>query len=89
MTTDQTITIKLPRKHAQDWASRCGDEYDTEEVDQTERTITLRLTPAGLADMISDARYYAAEMDPANTGDIDYRPPARTLLGALERKGLL
>jgi hypothetical protein len=83
-----TTTLKLPRKHADDWASRLGDELDAEVLDATKRTITLKLTDAALCDLIGDAVYYSQEMGPDNTGDGDYRPAARRLLAALDRQGV-
>lgn len=84
-----TTTLRLPRKHASDWLSRYDGpedgEYDATAVAGTARTITLELGDNALRDLISDALYYAEEMGPDNTGDLDYRPPARTLLRALER----
>lgn len=89
--TDVT-TLRLPRKHATDWLSRYDGpdtgEYDAEQVSSTERTVTLSLGDNALRDLISDALYYAEEMDRENTGDIDYRPPARALLRALDRLGV-
>ena len=58
---NSTHTLRLPIKHAQDWASR----YDGDDNGAT-----------------------FGVMDPSNTGDIDYRPPARTLLRALDRLGV-
>lgn len=85
-------TIKLPRKHAQDWLARydgpdCG-EYDAREVSRTARTITLELGDNALRDLISDALYYAEEMDRDNTGDLDYRPAARACLRGIDRIGI-
>ena len=87
-----TTTLRLPRKHATDWLARydgpdTGD-YDAEQVSSTERTVTLRLGGNALRDLVSDAVYYSEEMDRENTGDIDYRPPARALLRALDRLGV-
>jgi hypothetical protein len=82
-------TIKLPGKHASDWVNRIGrDDLDVEVLAQSKRTITLRLTDEALCDLIGDAIYYAEEMGPDNTGDDDYRPAARRLLGALDRQGV-
>jgi hypothetical protein len=80
-------TVKLPAKHATDWLARY-DEDDAEGVAWSARTITLSLSDAALRDLISDATYYAEEMDRDNTGDIDYRPAARRCLAALRRQGI-
>lgn len=82
-----TTTIKLPAKHARDWLNRY-DGPDAAEVASTARTVTLELGDNALADLISDAHYYAEEMDPANTGDIDYRPAARACLRGIEGAGI-
>lgn len=92
MTGARVTTMTLPIHHARDWLARYegpgdGSAYDAEAVRSTARTITLQLGDAALADMISDALYYSEEMDRENTGDRDYRPPARTLLRTLERLG--
>lgn len=89
----ETTTLRLPRKHAADWLARYdgpddGSDYDAEQVAATTRTITLALGQHALRDLISDALYYAEEMDREATGDVDYRPPARTLLRALDRAGI-
>lgn len=86
-------TLKLPLKHAQDWASRYdgpedGSDYDLKIVEGTARTITLELGDHALRDLISDALYYAEEMDREATGDVDYRPRARTLVRAIDRAGI-
>ena len=81
-----TTTLRLPLRHAQDWLARCGEDLGAEEVAQTARTVTLTLPPAALADIVSDARYYAEEMGPDNTGDFDYRPAARRCLASIERQ---
>lgn len=81
-------SLRLPAGHAQDWLGRCDAADDATVVAHTERTLTLDLPDASLADLIADALYYAEEMGPVNTGDIDYRPKARTLLRALERLGV-
>lgn len=78
-------TIKLPAKHAMDWWGRY-DEEGAEVVAHSARTVTLRLDRAALMDLISDADYYAAEMSPDNTGDIDYRPAARRCLASLAKQ---
>lgn len=82
-----TTTVVLPGKHARDWLSRY-DGDDAEQVAHSARMVTLRLSPAALRDLISDALYYAEEMGPDNTGDVDYRPAARTCLSGLERAGI-
>jgi hypothetical protein len=81
-----TTTLRLPRKHAADWFDRVGEpeEWATL-VGETARTVTLELTPEGLADLTADAAYYAEAMGPADTGDVDYRPAARTCLAHLRR----
>lgn len=89
----KVMEIRLPLKHAQDWLSRYDgpeddSEYDAAIVATTTRTITLELGPRALADLISDAHYYAEEMDPSNTGDRDYRPAARACLRGIERAGI-
>lgn len=88
-----THTLKLPAKHATDWLSRYdgpedGSEYDAEEVASTARTVTLALGDNALRDLISDALYYAEEMDRDNTGDCDYRPAARACLRGIDRAGI-
>lgn len=87
----RVTTVTLPIHHARDWSARYdgveGFAYDLEILRSTARTITLELGEHALADMISDALYYSEEMDRDATGDRDYRPPARTLLRALERLG--
>ncbi len=89
MTTTDTRTFVFPAKHASDWAGRCGDdEFVLNVISQTSRTITLELNDAALRDLISDTHYYAEEMGRSNTGDIDYRPAARTLLKAFDRLGI-
>jgi hypothetical protein len=80
--------IKLPAGHARDWMDRLGEEAGATVAVETTRTITLNLPDDALRDLISDALYYVEEMDPANTGDVDYRPKARTLLQALDRAGV-
>lgn len=92
MNTDmdtKTFTVKLPRKHAADWFDRLGDVGDNlATLDaETDRTVIYTLNDAALRDLIADATYYAQEMDPQNSGDIDYRPAARRCLAALERAG--
>lgn len=92
--TETGYTITLPRKHAWDWQSRfdgdadAPDGYGVTVEKVTARTITLSLTNAALADLISDAHYYAEEMDRDNTGDIDYRPAARRCIAGIERAGI-
>lgn len=82
------MDVKLSAaKHARDWLGRC-DEYEAEEVEGSARTVTLRLDEEALRDLISDALYYSEEMSPENTGDIDYRGPARSCLAALGRAGV-
>lgn len=88
------ITVKLPAKHAHDWWDRCGDEFagrgdGTRIIAHTERTIAFALSPAALRDLIEDSEHYVECMGPDDTGDIDYRPAARTCLRALDRQGLL
>lgn len=83
-----TTTVRLPVKHALDWHDRCEAAAGAEIVTMTQRTITLTLTAEALRDLIADATYYAEEMGPANTGDLDYRPAARRCLAALERAGV-
>lgn len=82
----KTIRVKLPRKHAEDWAHRCLDGDRTEQdviKGLTARWITLELTRSEWVDLKDDAEYYASEMGPDNTGDIDYRPAARRCLAHL------
>ena len=81
-----TVRLRVPRRHAQDWHSRY-DEDGAELVDVTARTATFEFDDAALADLISDALYYAEEMHGENTGGVDYRGPAETLLRALGRQG--
>lgn len=86
--TDQITTLRLTAvKHAADWRSRYDGEA-ADIVDQTPRTITLQLDADALADLVSDSLYYAEQMGPDNTEDIDYRPAARACLRALERAGV-
>ena len=80
--------IKLPAGHARDWMDRLGEEAGATVLAETKRTITLDLPDDALRDLIGDAIYYAEEMDPTNTGDADYRPKARTLLRALDKRGV-
>lgn len=87
-TTEFTRTLRLPRKHAEDWTERYdyGDDDSVEIVDKTARLIVLRVTKSALEDLIADALFYAEEMDPDNTGDFDYRPAARSCLAGLRRQ---
>lgn len=84
-------TLKLPITHVQDWISR-GLAEDTgcevSPVAHTARTITLTFNRHAIEELIADAVYYAEEMGPGNTGDVDYRPRARALLRALGTAGV-
>lgn len=82
-----TYTLRLPAKHAMDWLSRYDGE-GAEALCVKPRSCLLSLNREALEDLISDAIYYAEEMDPSNTGDIDYRPAARRCLAAIEREGV-
>lgn len=82
--------LRLPAGHALDWFQRSGEEHEGASiVSQTARTVTLDLPDAALADLISDAIYYAEEMDRENTGDADYRGKAHTALRALGKHGVI
>lgn len=82
-------TIRLTaRRHAEDWLARCEAAEEATVIGGTARTITLELTDAALEDLIADATYYAEEMGPDNTEDLDYRPAARACLRALVRAGV-
>lgn len=92
--TNLTADYRLPTKHATDWWWRCGEDnkhrlswLGSDIVDQTERTVTLRLTASALKDLIDDAEFYVECMGPNDTGDIDYRPAARRCLARLDRLG--
>lgn len=80
-------TVKLPARHALDWLGRY-DGGDAGVVEATARTATLNLGDDALRDLISDSHYYAEEMAPDNTGDVDYRPAARRCLAAIECAGI-
>lgn len=82
------LTLKLPRKHAQDWFQRCAGEQDRL-IDVTARTVTLYLTAESLNDLVSDAEHYASTMFGEWTDGVDYRPAARTCLRALGKAALL
>lgn len=87
MSAAHTVTLRAA-KHALDWAARFGGDQGLDVVHQTARTVTLDLSTDALADLIADALYYAEEMGPDNTGDLDYRPAARSCLRALDRAGV-
>lgn len=83
--TTRTITLRAA-KHAVDWLGRC--ERSVRVVEQGACSITLELDDAALRDLINDSLYYAEEMGPDNTDDVDYRPAARRCLVALTSAGL-
>lgn len=81
------ITIKLPRKHAEDWMDRCGEDMGAEVIQLTARTITIQMSPEALADLKDDAQYFADSMKGDWTGGIDYSAAATRCLAAIKRAG--
>ena len=83
-------TYKFPRKHAADWIDRCNnDDWNASILKQTERTITLSLCTASLADLIDDAHYYQSEMHGEYTDGINYSRAATTLLNNMRKQGII
>lgn len=76
------LTLKLPRKHAEDWANRC--DSNPQVMDKTARTITMRLTDNQVTDLISDCHYYIDCMYGEWTDGVDYRSAAVRCLRALQ-----
>lgn len=79
-------TVKLPRKHSFDWWDRRGGRSYGKVLKVTERTVTFRLTDAGLADLIRDSVHHAAGKDNP-VDDTDSPSAAERCLAALRRQG--
>ncbi len=88
-----SMIYRVPRRFWDDHELRIDDEsLEPEVINETTRHVYLAMTPAQLADLISDAHYYAgecgAEMVGQDRGMLGIVSSARATLKALERQGV-